>query len=231
MAHVCARMVVIADIQDQLGHQVATSIGTDKCNYVHCDVTDEDQVKTMVESTVQKHGQLDIMFSNAGILSSSDQTVLELDFAQLDRLFAVNARGMALCVKHAARVMVEGSVKGSIVCTGSVTGCHGAPRSTDYCMSKHAVVGLVRSASVQLGVHGIREFRVNCVSPGGLATPLTTQALERSVEGVEKVYEKYRRLKGVALEVKDVADAVLFLACNEFVTGHDLLVDGGFVSP
>jgi NAD(P)-dependent dehydrogenase (short-subunit alcohol dehydrogenase family) len=176
----------------------------------------------MAESTVQKHGQLDIIFSNAGILSSSDQTVLELDFAQLDRLFAVNARGMALCVKHAARVMVEGSVKGSIVCTGSVTGCHGAPRSTDYCMSKHAVVGLVRSASVQLGVHGIREFRVNCVSPGGLATPLTTQALERSVEGVEKVYEKYRRLKGVALEVKDVADAVLFLACNEFVTGHDL---------
>lgn len=64
-----------------------------------------------------------------------------------------------------------------------------------------------------------------------MATPLTTQKLGRSVEEVEKVYEKYRRLKGVALKVEHVADAVLFLACNEFVTGHDLVVDGGFVSP
>ncbi|GLT70916.1 hypothetical protein SLA2020_429660 [Shorea laevis] len=79
----------------------------------------------MVESTVQKHGQLDIMFSNAGIISASDQTVLELDFSQYDRLFAVNVRGMALCVKHAARVMVEGRVRGSIVCTGSVAASHG----------------------------------------------------------------------------------------------------------
>ncbi|XP_062169245.1 (+)-cis,trans-nepetalactol synthase NEPS1-like [Alnus glutinosa] len=221
------RMVVIADIQDQLGHQVATSIGIDKCNYVHCDVADEDQVKTMVESTVQKHGQLDIMFSNAGILSASDQTVLELDFLQFDRLFAVNARGMALCVKHAARVMVEGRVRGNIVCTGSVAASHGGKRRTDYCMSKHAVLGLVRSASVQLGVHGIR---VNCVSPNALATPLTIQALGKSAGEIEKAYETYARLKGAVLNVKDIADAVLFLARNEFVTGHDLLVDGSFVS-
>ncbi|KAE8124083.1 hypothetical protein FH972_018993 [Carpinus fangiana] len=222
------RMVVIADIQDELGHQVATSIGIDKCNYIRCDVADEEQVKAMVESTVQKHGQLDIMFSNAGILSPSEQTVLELDFPQFDRLFAVNVRGMALCVKHAARAMVEGSVKRSIVCTGSVVGSRGVSMSSDYCMSKHAIVGLVRSASVQLGVHGIR---VNCVSPNGIATPLTIQALGRSAEEVEKVYEKLRRLKGDALKVKHVADAVLFLVCNEFVTGHDLAVDGGFVSP
>ncbi|GLT70914.1 hypothetical protein SLA2020_429640 [Shorea laevis] len=221
------RMVVIADIQDELGHQVATSIGIDKCNYVHCDVADEDQVKAMVESTVQKHGQLDIMFSNAGILSASNQTVLEIDFSQYDRLFAVNVRGMALCVKHAARVMVEGRVRGSIVCTGSVSASHGSKRGTDYCMSKHAVLGLVRSASVQLGVHGIR---VNCVSPNVLATPLTMQALGKSAEEVVKVYETSARLKGVVLNVKHVADAVLFLACNEFVSGHDLLVDGSFVS-
>ncbi|XP_059444090.1 (-)-isopiperitenol/(-)-carveol dehydrogenase, mitochondrial-like [Corylus avellana] len=220
------RMVVIADIQDQLGHQVATSIGIHKCNYIHCDVADEDQVKALVESTVQKYGQLDVMFSNAAIVSPSDQTVLELDFSQFERLFAVNVRGMALCVKHAARAMVEGRVRGSIVCTGSVAASHGARKRTDYCMSKHAVVGLVRSASVQLGVHGIR---VNCVSPNGIATPLTIQVHRKSAEEVEKVYETYARLKGHVLNVKDVADAVLFLACNEFVSGHDLLVDGSFV--
>jgi NAD(P)-dependent dehydrogenase (short-subunit alcohol dehydrogenase family) len=220
------RMVVIADIQDQMGHQVATSIGIDKCSYIHCDVADEHQVKSLVESTVQKHGQLHIMFSNAGILSPSDQTVLDLDFSQFDPLFAINVRGMALCVKHAARAMVEGRVRGSIVCTGSVAASHGGKKRTDYCMSKHAVLGLVRSASVQLGVHGIR---VNCVSPNALATPLTIKALGKSVEEIEKTYETYARLKGSVLNVKDVADAVLFLACNEFVSGHDLLVDGSFV--
>ena len=223
-----ARMVVIADIQDQLGHRVAESIGIDKCNYVHCDVTDEDQVKNMVESTVRSHGQLDIMFSNAGIINGSDQTVLELDFSLYEKLFAINVGGMALCVKHAARVMVERRVRGSIICTGSVAASHGVKRSTDYCMSKHAVLGLVRSASVQLGVHGIR---VNCVSPSGLATPLTCKAHGKSVEEIEKRYETFSSLKGIALNVKHVADAVLFLTCNEFVTGHDLLVDGSFVHP
>ena len=223
-----ARMIVIADIQDELGRQVATSIGVGKCHYAHCDVTNECQVKALVDSTVQNYGQLDIMFSNAGILSSSDQTVLDLDFSAFDRLFAINVRGMAACVKHAARVMVEGGVRGSIVCTASVAGSCGGKRRTDYHMSKHAVIGLVRSASVQLGVHGIR---VNCVSPHGLATPLTCHAYGMPADEVEKLFEPQTPLEGVVLRAGHVADAVLFLACSdsEFVTGHDLVVDGGFL--
>ncbi|KAJ1379601.1 Short-chain dehydrogenase/reductase SDR [Sesbania bispinosa] len=183
-----ARMVVIADIQDDLGNQVAASI-------------DEDQVKHLVESTINIHGQLDIMFSNAGILSPSDQTVLDLDFSEFDRLFAVNVRGMAVCVKHAARAMVKGH---------------------------HAVLGLVRSASVQLGEHGIR---VNCVSPSGLATPLTRAANGMETQELQKCYAQKANLKGVFLTPKHVADAVLFLASGDsgFVTGHDLAVDGGFI--
>ncbi|CAN6714001.1 unnamed protein product [Malus baccata var. baccata] len=211
-----ATMVMIADIQDELGRQVAESIGTHRCSYVHCDVSDEEQVKTMVETTVHKYGQLDIMFSNAGIVSRSDQTVLDLDFSAFDRLFDVNVRGMALCVKHAA------------LCTASVAANHGMEIRTDYCMSKHAVLGLVRSASRQLGVHGIR---VNCVSPNALATPLTCRARGMEVGEVQKSYEKFACLKGVVLTPRHVADAVLFLACDdsEFVTGHDMVVDGGFV--
>lgn len=224
----CARMVVIADIQDKLGHQVALSIGSHRCTYIHCDVSDESQVKAMVESTVHKYGQLHIMFSNAGILSRSDQTVLDLDISAFDRLMAVNVRGMALCVKHAARAMVEGHVRGSIVCTGSVAATHGSKRRTDYSMSKHAVLGLVRSASLQLGAYSIR---VNCVSPNGLATPLTCDVLGKDVVEVEKVYGTLACLKGIVLKPRHIADAVLFLACDEsvFVTGHDLAVDGGYV--
>ncbi|KAK7351933.1 hypothetical protein VNO77_11718 [Canavalia gladiata] len=222
-----ARMVVIADIQDELGNQVAASIGTHRCTYVRCDVADEQQVQNLVQSTVNAHGKLDIMFSNAGILSPSHQIVSELDMSQLDRLFAVNVRGMAACVKHAARVMVERRVRGNIVCTASVAASHGASRNTDYIMSKHAVLGLMRSASVQLAEHGIR---VNCVSPNALATPLTCKLLGLNEEKVKELYQHYARLQGVMLTPKHVADAVLFLVSDDsaFVTGLDLKVDGCF---
>ncbi|OMO92899.1 Short-chain dehydrogenase/reductase SDR [Corchorus olitorius] len=224
-----ARTIIVADIQDELGQQVATSIATPDCicTYVHCDVSDEDQVKSLVESTVQNHGKLDIMFSNAGILSKSDQTILDLDFAQFDRLMAINVRGMVTCVKEAARVMVEGCVRGSIICTGSMAASNGTKKWIDYCVSKHAVLGLVRSASKQLGVHGIR---VNCVSPAGVATPMTCDALDKGVVEVEEFFGAKRILKGVALRARHVADAVLFLASDgaELITGQDLLVDGGF---
>ncbi|EXC34233.1 Momilactone A synthase [Morus notabilis] len=221
-------MVVIADIQDDLGRHVAESIGSDRCTYAHCDVTDEDQVKSTVESTVQNHGRLDIMFCNAGVGSRSDQNVLDLDFAAFDRLMAVNVRGVALCLKHAARVMVVRRVRGSIVCTGSVAAARGGRRWTDYHMAKHAVLGLVRSASLQLGEHGIR---VNCVSPSGVATPLSCEANGVGAAELEKRYEAFSSLKGIVLKTRHVADAVLFLACDEseFVTGHNLEVHGGFV--
>ncbi|KAK4257163.1 hypothetical protein QN277_006786 [Acacia crassicarpa] len=220
-----ARMVVIADIQDDLGNQVAASIGTDRCSYFHCDVADENQVKRLVESTVNIYGHLDVMFSNAGIVSPSDQTILDLNVSEMDTLFAVNVRGMAACVKHAARVMVEKRVRGSIVCTASVVGSVGCTRATDYCMSKHAVVGLMRAASVQLAARGIR---VNSVSPNGMVSPLARKKRGMSDEDLRERFRKFARLEGVDLTPKHVADAVLFLASSdsEFITGHDLKVDG-----
>lgn len=169
------------------------------------------------------------MFSNAGIVSPTNQTLMELDVSQAHHVFEVNVLGMAVCVKHAARAMVEGQVRGSIVCMASVAGSYGGLTMTDYTMSKHAIIGLMRSSSVQLAKYGIR---VNCVSPNGLATPLTMKMLDAGSETVELVYEDYSRLKGVVLNTKHVADAVLFLVSNDsdFVTGLDLRVDGNFIS-
>ncbi|RVW35482.1 (-)-isopiperitenol/(-)-carveol dehydrogenase, mitochondrial [Vitis vinifera] len=203
-----ARAVVVADIQDELGRGVAESIGLHRCRYIHCDVTDEQQIKAMVESTVKMFGQLDIMFSNAGVM--------------------INARGMAACVKHAARAMVEGGVKGSIVCTASVAATVGNDKFTDYIMSNHAVLGLVRSASKQLGAYGIR---VNCVSPTAVATPMLCSAFKMGVEEAEKFFVEDMDLKGRgAVQVRHVGDAALFLASDdsEFITGHNLAIDGGF---
>ncbi|CAN1266055.1 (+)-cis,trans-nepetalactol synthase NEPS1 [Linum perenne] len=190
-------MVVIADIQDDLAQNVAASIGPNKCT---C--------------------HLDVMFSNAGVITTTcPQSVIDLDLAAMDATFAVNVKGNAACVKHAARVMVEKGRRGSIVCTASVAGSIGGRRMTDYFMSKHAVVGLVRSASLQLGEHGIM---VNCVSPYVVSTPMARRGLHG---GSEMTAES-----GAALRARNVADAVLFLACgdSDLITGLDLVVDGGY---
>ncbi|KAK3226209.1 hypothetical protein Dsin_006071 [Dipteronia sinensis] len=219
-----ARAVVIADIQDEKGQELAESIGLDRCIYMHCDVSNEDHIKTLIETTVKTYGQLDVMFCNAGILNKSDQTILDFDLSQYEKLFSVNVRGTAASVKHAARAMVEEKVKGSIICTASLVASMGYLQHTDYTMSKHAVLGLMRSASKQLGGYGIR---VNSVSPGGVATPLACRMAGMEAEELERAFQSTHYLNGV-LKVKHVADAVVFLASDEsdFITGHDLVVDG-----
>ncbi|XP_027112019.1 (-)-isopiperitenol/(-)-carveol dehydrogenase, mitochondrial-like [Coffea arabica] len=218
--------VVIADIQDEEGQTVAESIGSETCSYVHCDVADEEQVKKLVDSTIHTYGQLDIMFSNAGVFSKSKQLVIDLDFAGLDRIMAINVRGTAACVKHAAKAMVERGVKGSIVCTASLAATTGGESWTDYYMSKHAILGLMRCASKQLGPHGIR---VNTVSPFAVATPLTCSSFQMDAEEFEKLNQPLSCLKGTILKVNHIADAALFLASDDsaFITGHNLVVDGG----
>lgn len=223
-----ARMVVIADIQDQLGQSVASSIGLSRCTYIHCDVSNEDHVKSLVESTVENYGTLDIMFSNAGMANHSN-SILDIDLSLMDRLFAVNVRGMAACVKHAANAMIKGNVKGgSIICTASIFAYKGGDGGTpDYRMSKSAVLGLIRSASCELGKYGIR---VNGVSPGAVATPMVMKHFEfKDQDSAEETLSEAHSLKGIMLKTNHVADAVLFLASYQsaFVSGHDLVVDGG----
>ena len=224
-----ARAIVIADVQDEKGQKVAVEIGSNICTYVHCDVRDEEQVKNLVEFTVKSYGCLDIMFSNAGIgraTHTCDQTALDMDLSAYDKLMAVNVRGMAACVKHAGKAMVEGHVRGSIVCTTSVAASVGSEKFVDYIMSKHAVLGLVRCASLKLGAYGIR---VNCVSPGAVGTPLLKDMFGYENEEEDKVVGSNQYLKGGILRPKNVADAVVFLASedSEFITGHNLAEDGG----
>ncbi|KAL2244194.1 UNVERIFIED_CONTAM: (-)-isopiperitenol/(-)-carveol dehydrogenase, mitochondrial [Sesamum indicum] len=222
-----ARGVVIADIQPEKGKSVAESIGSQRCSYFQCDVADEEQVKSMVEWTVKTYGGLDIMYSNAGITGSFHQTILELDFSEYDAVMRVNARGMAVCVKQAGRKMVELGTRGAIICTASVAGEVGGILQADYTMSKHAVVGLVRGAKQQLGLHGIR---INSVSPSAVPTPFV-EKVGLTAEDLEKTFGPLTSLKGVSLTAEHVAEAVLFLASDDsaFITGHNLRVDGGLI--
>ncbi|GFQ06767.1 secoisolariciresinol dehydrogenase [Phtheirospermum japonicum] len=147
--------VTIAEVQDDLGRAISKEFPS--ITYVHCDVTNESDIKNAVDSVVSAHGRLDIMFNNAGITVPMHlSSVLDSEKSHFEKVYAVNVFGAFLGAKHAARVMIPAK-KGSIIFTSSiaaVTAIDAAP-----------VVQLCN----ELGKHGIR---VNCVSPFMIPTPI-----------------------------------------------------------
>nr|XP_048336348.1 short-chain dehydrogenase reductase 3b-like [Ziziphus jujuba var. spinosa] len=219
-------LVVAADVQDELGHGVVESIGSERVSYHHCDVRDEKEVEETVNYTLNKYGSLDVLFSNAGIIGPIS-SILELDIQGFHNTMATNVVGVASTIKHASRAMVARNIRGSIICTTSVSASLGGTGPHAYTTSKHALVGLVRSACSELGVHGIR---VNSISPFGVATPLACRAFNLEPHEVEANSSAIANLKGIVLKATHIAEAALFLASDEsaYISGHNLVVDGGF---
>nr|QQM18969.1 secoisolariciresinol dehydrogenase 4 [Kadsura heteroclita]QQM18975.1 secoisolariciresinol dehydrogenase 10 [Kadsura heteroclita]QQM18978.1 secoisolariciresinol dehydrogenase 13 [Kadsura heteroclita]QQM18984.1 secoisolariciresinol dehydrogenase 19 [Kadsura heteroclita] len=216
--------VVIADIQDELAHALCQDLGPD-VTYARCDVSNEDDVRNTVDHVVATHGTLDIMFNNAGITGSVNTSIREMEKENMEKVLSINVVGAFLGAKHAARVMVPAR-KGSILFTSSVASLICVTPTHAYTASKHAVVGLTKSLGVELGQFGIR---VNCISPYGVATPMTKKGSSMEEE-FEELIARTANLKGVVVKAEDIAQAALFLASEEskYISGLNLVIDGGF---
>jgi NAD(P)-dependent dehydrogenase (short-subunit alcohol dehydrogenase family) len=198
--------------------------------FIRADVTHEDAVARMVETTVQAFGRIDCAFNNAGI-SGGAMPGEFWDTELFNRTFDINARGVFFCLKHEIAQMLkqddrDGKGRGAIVNTSSVAGMVG-PGHPSYVGAKHAVTGMTRTVGLRYATEGIR---VNAVCPGAVRTPMVERVMKLH-EGNVKIIENMHPMKRMA-EAEEIADAVLFLCSDKarFITGHPLAIDGGYLA-
>lgn len=213
--------VVVADVDDERGQEAADEV---RGRYVHCDVTDAEQVEAMVAAAVEVNGSLDVAFNNAGISPPEDASVLETGIDAWRRVQEVNLTSVYLCCRAVLpRMRAQG--RGSIINTASFVAVMGAATSqVAYTASKGGVLAMTRELGVQFAREGIR---VNALCPGPVDSPLLRELFAADAERAQ------RRLVHVPMgrfaDPDEIAGAALFLASDDssFVTASTFLVDGG----
>ena len=209
--------VVIAEFDEVSGQSTANELGA---HFIKTDISNEESVNALFNFISSEFGQLDILVNNAGILA--DSTLKKLDPDSFDAVINVNLRGVYLCGRAAADIMIEQG-SGIILNASSVVAHHGNFGQTNYVASKAGVIGITKVWARELGKDGIR---VNAVAPGFIQTNMTAGMPEKVVDMMgEKVPLKRWG------QPEDVANAYTFLASDEasYITGAVLNVDGGVV--
>ena len=219
--------VTVADVNSDLGRATADEIAKmgGIGQFVRCDVSNEEDVASMVEATVSAYGRIDACFNNAGV-ANTGKRVHELGQAEFRRVIDVNVVGVFLCMKHEIAAMLR-TGGGAIVNTASAAGAIAFDAASDYVASKHAVLGLTKAAALDYAKSGIR---VNAVMPGIVRTPMLAGLFAAAPEAEQ--YFVDRTPMGRLGEPGEIAKAVLWLMSDDasFVTGAGLSVDGAFVA-
>jgi NAD(P)-dependent dehydrogenase (short-subunit alcohol dehydrogenase family) len=216
--------VVITDVEEQGLAAVAAGLG-DAVAAQAADVTDSAQVRAAVDLAVERFGGLDIAFANAGVFGAI-APVAEYPEDVFDQVLAVNVKGAFLLARHALAAMRDG---GSLIINSSVVGLTSDPGICAYATSKHALVGLMRTAAKEVADRGIR---VNTLHPGPVDNAfqhtIEVTATGQDVAGAAAIFEEMIPLRRHA-HADEIAQAALFLAGDEcrFLTGATVPVDGG----
>jgi NAD(P)-dependent dehydrogenase (short-subunit alcohol dehydrogenase family) len=216
--------VVVSDVDTKGGEatvELIRAAGGD-ATFIRCDVTRDAEVKALVAGTVAAYGRLDYAFNNAGIEIEKGK-LADGEESEFDAIMGVNVKGVWLCMKHQIPVMLEQG-GGAIVNTASVAGLGAAPKMSIYAASKHAVIGLTKSAAIE---YAKKKIRVNAVCPAVIDTDMFRRAYEADPKKAE--FAAAMHPVGRVGRVEEIASAVLYLCSDNagFTTGIALPVDGG----
>lgn len=185
------------------------------------DVTDEEEVKAMVNFTVNRYGKLDFAYNNAGIQSPVTK-IANLSLAEYNRVVDTDLKGIFLCMKYELQVMNAGS---KIVNCSSMGGIIGLAGRTAYHAAKHGVIGMTKSAALEYAAQGIN---INAVCPGVIETPMVQKMIAQEKDVMDE-YEKLIPIGRLA-QPEEIARAVMFLCSDaaSYIVGEHLVVDGGY---
>lgn len=221
--------IVIADVKEETEleerstHQKINEELTEAI-FVETDVSDEKSVQDMVYKAAETFGKIDILVNNAGVHHSA--SVTDETGEGWDQVIDVNLKGQFLCAKHVLQHMLEEDIEGDVVNIGSIAGLVGYGESAAYCASKGGVVEMTREMALDYGGEGIN---VNAVDPGVIKTAMTKDFRE---DEATKQFMEQNTITPRLGEPEDIANAVTFLASSEadFITGENLVVDGGWTA-
>ena len=221
--------VVLADLQYEKGKALASELDG-SVEFMHTDVTVENDVERLVRYAVTNFGRLDCIFNNAGIAGAVGP-IESVTVDAFDKTVSVILKGVYLGIKHSAPIMKRQG-GGSIINTASIAGLRTGYGNHIYSAAKAGVIQLTKSVAMELGENNIR---VNCVVPGFIPTPMIALArgvpIDESDSKIDAISESFKGAQPIqrAGTPLDVARAALWLASDEstFVNGHALVVDGG----
>lgn len=219
--------VVVADVSVDGGHATAAMIVENggKALFVQSNVARTADVEALVDKTINYYGRIDFAVNNAA-LAHERQSLADVDDEQFDRIMNVNVKGVWLCMKYQLRQMLKQG-HGAIVNMAGVAGLVGSPNQAVYSASKHAVIGLTRSAAAEYARQGIR---INALCPAAVKTPMLARAFEQD-PAIEKKLKAAHPM-GRFADAGEVAQAALWLCSDmaSYINGHEMTVDGGFTA-